>query len=59
MSLYNIIMTFWKDNISILYDYEYMMDFFPTKTQTKDEQLNAIMRLSIYITILLFLYKGY
>jgi hypothetical protein len=50
---------FWYDNIDILYKSEKLIEFFPIAEQTIEEKLNAIMRLSIYITILLYISNEY
>ena len=50
---------FWYDNIDILYKSEKFIEFFPIAEQTIEEKLNAIMRLSIYITILLYISNEY
>lgn len=47
--------TFWSNDIHILY--KNYMDFFPTQNQTIEEQLNALYRLIIYTSIILFIYK--
>lgn len=49
---------FWSDNINILFNKRRLIEFFPTKDMSQEEKLNAISRLSIYMGILLFLYKG-
>jgi hypothetical protein len=48
---------FWKDNPQVLLDENFITNFFPKKTQTISEQLNALMRLSIYSGVLIALYK--
>jgi hypothetical protein len=47
---------FWYDNISILWEKDNLIKFFPKKSQTLEEQLNAIMRFFIYLVILLMIY---
>lgn len=51
---------FWYDNIEVLYQTDRLTEFFPTKDQTLEERLNSIMRLSLYVSILLYLHhKNY
>lgn len=49
---------FWSQDLSILYQKDRLIEFFPTKDMTLDEKLNAIARLSIYSGIALFVYQG-
>ncbi len=46
---------FWMDDYKILFYKERMTDFFPTIHMTLIEKLNAIFRLSIYLSVLLYL----
>ena len=46
---------FWAENYKILFTSENLPDFFPTKRMTVIEKLNAIFRLSIYLSVLLYL----
>ena len=46
----------WINNFQILLNKP--VDFFPTKSQTNEERLNAIVRLSLYISILLSVYHS-
>lgn len=48
---------FWVNDLEILYKRERLTEFFPTKDQTTEERLNAIMRFCIYISILLYLHN--
>lgn len=50
---------FWYDNIDILYKTDKLIEFFPIKEQTLPERFNAIMRLSIYISLLLYINNQY
>lgn len=45
---------FFIKNINHLFDIEYITKFIPTKTMTIDEQLNAIVRFTIYFSVLMF-----
>ncbi len=46
---------FWKDSPSILLQYNRLSEFFPIAEMTLIEKLNAIMRLTIYVGVILFL----
>lgn len=47
---------FWTHNTGLLIDKNRLTEFVPTTDMTKDERLNALARLSIYIGLLLMLY---
>lgn len=49
---------FWSENIEVLFLKDKLTDFFPNKSLTFSENLNAITRCSIYISIILYLYNG-
>jgi hypothetical protein len=46
---------FWFDDISILFDKDRLVEFFPSKFMSYEEKLNAIFRLCIYFTVLMIL----
>lgn len=46
---------FWFNDFSILFQNNRLIEFFPKKEMSYSEQLNAILRFSIYLSILLFL----
>ena len=48
----------WTNDFNILFKKERMMEFFPMKEQTHEERVNAIVRLSLYISILLAIYHS-
>lgn len=48
----------WLNDFNILFKRDRMMEFFPSKSQTHEERINAIVRLSLYISILLTLYHS-
>lgn len=48
---------FWKDDPKILLNENFISNFFPKKHQNISEQLNALMRLSLYSGVLISLYK--
>lgn len=54
-NLYFIIMSFWLNNISVLFD-KYK-EFYPKKNMTQIEKANSLMRLSIYYSILLGIFN--
>lgn len=58
MNLTTVLKTdpFWFDDISILFRTNRLTEFMPNKIYTLEEQLNAIMRFTIYTCILLFFY---
>jgi len=47
---------FWTNDTGILIKKDRLIEFVPTKDMTKDERLNAIARMSVYIGIVLMLY---
>ena len=46
---------FWFDNISVLYEKDNLFEVFPSKRYDIVRKLNAIMRLSIYFGIIMYL----
>jgi len=56
-SLKNRNHTFWLDDISILFDDNNYLEFFPRYESTREEQLNAITRFCIYLFILAIAFK--
>ena len=44
---------FWSDDISVLFDTNYIFEFFPNKSQSTVQKLNAVTRLALYIVALL------
>lgn len=49
---------FWSMDLSILWDKNRLIEFFPTKDMTLNEKMNSIARLSVYATLVLVIYKG-
>lgn len=47
----------WIKNFFILFKPNRLIEFFPNKDQTLEERLNSVVRLGIYTSILLILYK--
>ena len=45
---------FWFDSYDILWQSDRLNEFFPTADQTMAERFNALMRLSIYMSVLLY-----
>lgn len=51
---------FWYDDFFIIFQSDRLTEFFPTKDQTLEEKFNSLVRLSLYISIILFYYhKNY
>lgn len=50
---------FWYEDINILFDKQRLIEFIPLKDHTIEELLNAIVRFSVYITILMYIFKRY
>lgn len=51
---------FWSEDITILFKYDRLSEFFISPSQTKIEKLNSIARFGIYLSIILALYhKNY
>lgn len=48
----------WIDDFNILFKKERLTDFFPCKSQTNEERINAIVRLSLYSSIVLCIYHS-
>ena len=48
----------WTNDFNILFRQDRMMEFFPMKEQTHEERVNAVVRLSLYISILLAIYHS-
>jgi hypothetical protein len=51
--------SFWLNDYKILFYKENITDFFPNYNMTLIEKLNAIFRMSIYLSIILYLYNIY
>ena len=49
---------FWADDISILYDMDRLREFYPSPDMTDVEKLNCIVRFSLFLGILLYLYHS-
>lgn len=47
---------FWYDDPSILLNFSRLDEFFPTRDMTIEEQLNSSVRLSIYISFVMYIY---
>ena len=48
---------FWFNQLNILYDKQYIFEIFPIKEYDTIRKLNAILRFSIYYSIIIYLYK--
>ena len=49
---------FWHDDIEILFKYDRMDEFFPSKDMTLEEKLNSLTRFSMYLSAVLTAYTG-
>ncbi len=49
---------FWYEDFSVLYKFENLTKFFPSRHFNYAEKLNALVRFSFYIAFLLVLYKN-
>lgn len=47
---------FWANDIKILFNFNRLTEFFPTKDMTINEILNSIVRMSLYISVTLLIY---
>ena len=50
--------SFWYDNISVLLDKTKLHKYIPLKSYSREEKLNSIVRISIYISVLFLLLTG-
>ena len=48
---------FWYNQINIMYDKNYLFEIFPVKEYDIVRKLNAVLRFSIYYSIIVFLYN--
>tara|TARA_B100001094_G_scaffold317589_1_gene360176 strand:- start:3422 stop:4090 length:669 start_codon:yes stop_codon:yes gene_type:complete len=48
---------FWFDDITILYNTNYLLKYFPSNDMSLSEILNSLVRLSFYISIILIILK--
>jgi hypothetical protein len=48
---------FWYNDYSILWKSTRLNEFFPSEDQTLEERLNAIVRFSFYISVILYFYR--
>jgi hypothetical protein len=49
--------TFWSDDIGVLFKANRLLDIIPLKNMTTEEKLNAILRLSIYFSLIHYILK--
>lgn len=47
---------FWTEDVSILYNNDRLTEFYPSYDMTLIEKLNSIVRLSVYLSIILYLF---
>ena len=50
--------SFWYDNINVLFNRSKLHKYIPLKSYSRDEKLNSIVRVSIYIAILFLFLTG-
>ena len=48
---------FWVNDIGVLFHQDKLTKFFPDEKMSLEEKLNSIVRLSVYVSILLFVYN--
>lgn len=48
---------FWTDNISVLFDSNKLVEFYPTPDMTYEEKLNSLLRFSAYLGFIVSIYK--
>ena len=48
---------FWYNNPNVLFDKKLIFDIFPHQNYGLDEKLNAILRFSIYYTLIILIIK--
>ena len=44
--------SFWYDDISVLFDKTKLHKYIPLKSYSRDEKLNSIVRISIYVSLI-------
>jgi hypothetical protein len=49
---------FWYDDYNILWKSQRLNEFFPSEDQTLEERLNAIVRFSFYVSVILYFYHN-
>lgn len=49
---------FWYEKPEILWDKDRLAEFFPSKKHSVEEKFNALFRLSIYVSIILYFYHN-
>jgi len=48
---------FWYEDINIIFNQNRLIEFIPLPDHTREEMLNSILRFSIYISVLMFIFK--
>ena len=48
---------FWYNDYTILFEKDRLIEFIPNNTMTLTEKLNSLVRFSIYLAIILFIYN--
>jgi hypothetical protein len=52
-----LLVPFWSDNPNVIFQSEYIMEFFPIESMTYNQKLNAISRTILFLTIIHFLFS--
>ena len=50
--------SFWSENPNVLFQNEYLFEFYPVETMSYEQKLNAITRTVLLLTIFSFIYSG-
>ena len=50
--------SFWYDDINVLFNRNKLHKYIPLKSYSRDEKLNSIVRISIYISLLFLFLTG-
>jgi hypothetical protein len=50
------IVPFWSENPNVLFQHEYIMEFFPINTMTFSQSLNAVSRMIIILSFIVFIF---
>jgi hypothetical protein len=48
---------FWFSDVTIIFHKDRLVEFFPSKEHTLEEKLNSLVRLSFYLSLMLYAYK--
>ena len=48
---------FWKDDLSVLFQHDKILEIFPSKYYDMNRKLNSIVRLAFLYTIIMYIFK--